>query len=173
MISKFGNHPSTVLLVIVNESVRNTLYQDLVRDGYHVATAADAREAMRFLQMPTLSIGVVVLDVDLPDVSGLNLSTRMREVLPAPPHMICMGVAEPKDILALLQHAHVRRWYPQASVKEIRADVNEAFLAQGWSKGKALAVSATVRKARTTRAPARRQLRLPLRRRLKARPSKN
>lgn len=68
--------PITVLIVDDNESNRYTLRKHLQRAGYAVIEATCGQEALELVkQGPDL----LVLDVKLPDMNGLDISRRLRE----------------------------------------------------------------------------------------------
>jgi CheY-like chemotaxis protein len=124
----FQSHPPAILVVDDDESVRNLMYRALVCDGYWVETAADGREAMRVLQTPMWPIEVVVLDVQLPDVSGVELCARMRQDYPDLPVIVCTGAAGPEEMAQLLQLGVRRYFWKPMTMRELRASV-EASLA--------------------------------------------
>ena len=70
-----------VLIVDDEPDIRETLSGSLASDGYELATAGTAREAL--VQMERGSFDVVVVDIILPEVSGLELLERIRENKPA------------------------------------------------------------------------------------------
>ena len=68
---------ATVLVVDDEPRMRTMLDLALSAAGYGVRTAPDATAAWRLLQEE--SIALVVLDVMMPGVSGLELCQRIRE----------------------------------------------------------------------------------------------
>src|SRR5215468_4699508 len=66
----------TILLVDDEDSVRKVLAFPLERDGYAVVQAADGEEALR--QFPEQSVDLVVLDIMLPRLDGLEVCKRLR-----------------------------------------------------------------------------------------------
>lgn len=128
MISPINaNHQPTILLVEDDELVRDLMVRILVREGYLVETAATGREAMRALQAPLAPIDVVLLDVHLPDVSGIDLTARMRQDHPYLPVIVCTGQAEPEEVAQLLKLG-VRRYFSKPiSMDELLATVEAAL----------------------------------------------
>jgi len=45
---------------------------------------------------------VVVLDLNLPDVSGIDLCARLRELHPNLPVVVCTGSTDPADAAGLI-----------------------------------------------------------------------
>jgi len=70
-----------ILVVDDEASVRDALYKWFREDGYRVDVAADANEALRKLQ--EASWDIVLLDIRLPGIDGLELQRRMREIDPS------------------------------------------------------------------------------------------
>ncbi len=65
-----------VLIVDDHEEVRDLLARTLRRDGHETSTAATAKEARTKLE--SSSIDIVVLDVALPDGSGIDVCRDLR-----------------------------------------------------------------------------------------------
>jgi DNA-binding response OmpR family regulator len=75
--------PVTILLVDDEESIQKLLTYPLEREGYRVVQARDGEEALeRFVEVP---VDLVVLDLMLPKVGGLEVCRRMRRVESAVP----------------------------------------------------------------------------------------
>jgi DNA-binding response OmpR family regulator len=68
---------STVLVVENEAPVRTFLEQQLTDDGFDVLSVARAGEALELVQ--TVSPALVLLDAVLPDGSGFELCSRLRE----------------------------------------------------------------------------------------------
>jgi len=66
------------LLVVDDEVFIRKLYKaEFERDGYAVATAADAGEALQL--MDRIKPDLVILDIELEDTCGLDLLNRLRQ----------------------------------------------------------------------------------------------
>jgi len=88
------------LLVVDDEAVLlETLEYNLVRDGYRVVTAADGREALA--QFAKEHPDLVVLDVMLPDVSGLDVCRAIRRVSQVPILMLTAKGSEIDRVVGL------------------------------------------------------------------------
>jgi DNA-binding NtrC family response regulator len=77
--------PSAVRVLIVDDErlIRWSLSQTLAAAGATVVEAADARSAMEALVAAAPAFDVAVLDVSLPDGSGLGLLAAIRRLRPA------------------------------------------------------------------------------------------
>jgi two-component system, chemotaxis family, chemotaxis protein CheY len=69
-----------VLIVDDSRSIRNEVTDVLTRAGYNVAEAADGAEALSYLAGPA-SVSLVVLDVNMPGMNGLDVKTRNLPIL--------------------------------------------------------------------------------------------
>ena len=67
---------STVLIAEDDRAVRTALTRALELEGYRVTTAPDGAAALEMLERERPD--VVVLDVMMPNVDGLNVCRRMR-----------------------------------------------------------------------------------------------
>ena len=73
----------TFVLVVDDEPhIRRTLSINLRARGYEVETAADGRSALQILAERTPD--VIVLDLGLPDLDGVDVLRRLRDVSPVP-----------------------------------------------------------------------------------------
>jgi CheY-like chemotaxis protein len=84
----------TIMLAIADESARNDLNMALTQAGFVVFTAATARDALGVLRTPATPMDAAVVDVSLPDVSGLHLVGRLKELFPWLPVLIYADSAD-------------------------------------------------------------------------------
>jgi DNA-binding response OmpR family regulator len=90
-------------LVEDDELVRDAMYKALVRAGYLVMTAATGHDAIGLLRTPLSPIDIVLLDIQLPDVSGIDLCARFRELQPNLPVVVCTGCTDPEEAAELIK----------------------------------------------------------------------
>ncbi len=69
----------TVLVVDDERNIRRTLQLVLEGDGYKVLAAESATAALALLASPETPVDLAILDVKLPDFSGLELLERLRK----------------------------------------------------------------------------------------------
>jgi two-component system response regulator RegX3 len=81
-----------VLVVEDEESYRQALVSGLGREGFEVEVAADGLEALRRFEEQTPDI--VLLDILLPGMRGIEVCRRMRELSPVPIVMVSAVDAE-------------------------------------------------------------------------------
>jgi two-component system nitrogen regulation response regulator GlnG len=122
-----GKHQPTVLVVEDDETTRNAMTRVLVREGYLALTAESGHDALGQLRKPLAPIDVVILDVHLPDVSGIDLYARIRELHPDLPVVICTGEAEPEEAARLLEMGVHRYFRKPVAVDELLATVEAAL----------------------------------------------
>jgi DNA-binding response OmpR family regulator len=116
----------TVLLVEDDELALDAMTRTLVRQGYLVLSARDGHEAMSLMTRPLQPINVVVLDLNLPDVSGIDLCTRLRELHPRLPVVVCTGNTDPFDAAGLF-HLGVRHYFHKpVAMADLLASVADA-----------------------------------------------
>ncbi len=90
---------TTVLVVDDDPNIRSVVSRGLRFEGYNVHLAADGPEALRMAR--TLPPDVVVLDVMLPDMDGLEVCRRLRRGLTAPILMLTARDAVPDRVAGL------------------------------------------------------------------------
>jgi two-component system response regulator RegX3 len=93
------DHRPLVLVVDDEESYRQALASGLAREGFAVEVAGDGHEALRLFHR--VHPDLVLLDVMLPDQSGVELCQRLRALAPVPIIMVTARDAEVDVVLGL------------------------------------------------------------------------
>jgi DNA-binding response OmpR family regulator len=75
------DQPARILVVDDEPAIRFTLQRVLERSGYVVTIAADGAEAENVLQRDAFDL--IVADIRMPGISGLELARRARDIQPA------------------------------------------------------------------------------------------
>ena len=115
------------LLVVDDEStVRSAICRLLATTQAHLMEAASAFEAMKLLEQNSRSIDVLLLDIVMPEMDGLELCHWMR--------------AQDMNIPTVLMTGHVTRNIPQ----EIGASPSATFLRKPFSIGQLKEACATL-----------------------------
>jgi DNA-binding response OmpR family regulator len=122
-----AKHEPTVLLVEDDEQTLEAMTVILAQEGYLVLTARTAHDAMATLRRPLSAIDVVVLDVNLPDVNGIDLCTRLRQSYPTVPVIVCSGEARPAEVAKLLELGARRYFQKPISAEELLSTVEAAL----------------------------------------------
>jgi CheY-like chemotaxis protein len=77
-----------ILVIDDDGPIRDVFATILRKAGYEVVTAGDGREAFRNSRPE--SFDVVVTDISMPEMDGIEVITRLREAKPRP-HVIAMS----------------------------------------------------------------------------------
>ena len=93
------NSSSTILLVDDEDSIQTLLTFPLERDGYRVVQARDGEEALR--RFADEAVDLVVLDVMLPRLDGLEVCKRLRSQSNVPIIMLTARGEELDKVLGL------------------------------------------------------------------------
>ena len=120
-------HEPTVLVVEDDDNVRFAMAALLAQEGYQVLTAATAHDALGVLRTPSSPIDVVLLDVHLPDASGIDLCARLRELHPGTPVIVCTGEATPEEAAELLRLGARRYLQKPVTPDELLATVEASL----------------------------------------------
>ncbi|HKT59966.1 MAG TPA: response regulator [Gemmatimonadales bacterium] len=73
----FPSLGATILVVDDERVARRLLYRVLTEDGYRVFEAASAEEAMAVLELAHCYVHLIMLDVVMPEVDGVELGRRI------------------------------------------------------------------------------------------------
>ena len=125
--SSEADHQPTVLVVEDDDLASMSMAATLARESYLVLTAATGHDALGTLRQPLSRIDVVILDVHLPDVSGIDICARLRELYPQLPVIVCTGEATPEEIMQLLRLGARRYFQKPVSPDELLSAVEAAL----------------------------------------------
>jgi DNA-binding NtrC family response regulator len=95
----------TILVVDDNPDIRETTRLSLSREGYEVWLAPDGISAMELMHQPVLASAVctVLLDLIMPNGSGMDLIAYLRKDHPAVPILVCSGTDDSMFLEGILQ----------------------------------------------------------------------
>jgi two-component system response regulator MprA len=95
----------TILVVDDNPDIRETTRLSLSREGYEVWLAPDGISAMELMRQPVLASAVctVLLDLIMPNGSGMDLIAYLRKEHPAVPILVCSGTDDSMFLEGILQ----------------------------------------------------------------------
>lgn len=85
---------SVVLLVEDDAAVRQLQTTVLTSGGFKVQAVANGEDALRLFQMAPDHVGVVVTDVVMPGMSGLDLARQIRTIRPNVPLLFVSGFSD-------------------------------------------------------------------------------
>jgi two-component system cell cycle sensor histidine kinase/response regulator CckA len=83
----------TILLVDDEAMIRNLARQILVNRGYRVLLAEDGVDALEVYRRQADTIDLIIMDVNMPRLSGIACCTRLREINSDVPVLISSGYA--------------------------------------------------------------------------------
>lgn len=118
---------STVLLVDDEPQILEILSSYLTADGYHVVTATKGQEALDLVG--TYSVGLIVLDLMLPDMSGEAVCQAIRKHSRVPILMLTAKSSEADRINGLSIGADdylIKPFSPRELVARVRAIMRRA-----------------------------------------------
>ena len=129
--------PGTTILVVDDERItRRVAYRILSEEGYRVFEAASAEEAISVLDMAHRYVHLVILDVVMPVVDGVELGQEILSQWPS--------------LRLLYMSAHPAEVMAQHGLKELTV----RFLAKPFTHGELLAKVAEALDRRRTSRPA-------------------
>jgi two-component system cell cycle sensor histidine kinase/response regulator CckA len=85
---------ATILLVEDEPPVRSTVRRLLERHGYRVLEAANGHDALSLIAARSSEIRLVVSDMVMPGMGGMELATRLRVLAPKMPVLLMTGYTE-------------------------------------------------------------------------------
>lgn len=91
---------SLILVVDDDERIRDTLY-DLLSEEHDCQTAQTAEEALARLEVD--SYDLVLTDISMPGLSGLELLGRVRQKYPDTPVIIISGISDHEHAQGLIR----------------------------------------------------------------------
>jgi len=92
------SNPTSTILVVEDDSIVRMLIVDVLEElEYKVLEAADGGEALSFVQNDAQTIDLMMTDKGLPDIDGVQLAKKARELRPQLPVLFASGYAENID----------------------------------------------------------------------------
>lgn len=121
-----------VLVVDDEELYRRAIERILHRAGFEVLMARDATEALQ--QVAAESVDLVLCDIQMPGINGLELVRQILEVEPDLPCIVMTGYNTPENSLEALQAGAF--WYLEKPFEHDRLDVIRRLVAQAIEHGR-------------------------------------
>lgn len=90
-----------ILIIDDEEAIRDSLNQRLSREGFEVFVAADGLEGLRAFHAERPDI--VIIDIVMPEMDGLTVCQRIREVAETPIMMLSAEAVKEEDIVQGLE----------------------------------------------------------------------
>ena len=118
-----------VLVVEDDPSVRSVAARMLARQGYEVALAASAEEALRLAQSSERGFDLVITDVVMPGMDGGELAAELRQRIPHIKVLFTSGFTDDAVVRHGVLHAEVPFLQKPYSVTSLAAKVREVLAA--------------------------------------------
>lgn len=117
-----------ILVVDDEQSIRGVVEQSLLRKGYKVTLATCGEEALLALKAPADPVKLVLTDLTMPNMNGLDLAKIILERFPGIPVVLQTGQGEEED---LEENAHVHGitslLYKPFNPRDVQALVREVL----------------------------------------------
>ncbi len=139
------SRPSRILLVDDEMSIQRTVVPLLRSRGYEVEAATTGREALSALdpQPPD----VIILDLGLPDIDGLEVCSRIRARFDVPIIVLSARGAEPQKVAALDQGADdyvTKPFGPEELLARVRAALRRTLTSPEPASGQMVRGDVTI-----------------------------
>ncbi len=119
----------TLLLVDDEEHVSAALERLLRYDGYRILRANSARQGLEILA--SHEVGVVISDQRMPEMSGVEFLTRVKELYPETIRIVLSGTADFDSVKEAINQGAIYKFFSKPWDNEVlRVDVMEAFWRQ-------------------------------------------
>jgi DNA-binding NtrC family response regulator len=124
MSAKSGE-PCRILYVEDDPTSARLVKMIAEKEGYTVALAANERECMKLLaEEPP---GLFLIDLTLPDTSGLDLMSRLREKHPAIPAIVVTASDSIQDVIGAMQRGAVDYLTKPVDARRMLVSIGNAF----------------------------------------------
>jgi two-component system, cell cycle sensor histidine kinase and response regulator CckA len=101
--------PTRIILVVDDEpGVRRLVCQMLAREGYGTVEAETGRQALALLVSNPGRISLVVSDVRMPEMNGLELEQAIRDCWPGFPVILMTGEVTREWVVRLVREVPLR-----------------------------------------------------------------
>jgi two-component system probable response regulator PhcQ len=117
--------PVTLLIVDDEPAILKALQRIVRDDGYKVLTALDGEEALRLVAAE--SVDIVLSDMDMPGMSGLDLMVRLRRNHPAAVRLLLTGRGTLAAAVGAINDGEVYRFMTKPwDIDELREVLRQA-----------------------------------------------
>jgi DNA-binding response OmpR family regulator len=120
-LKKRGNNMKTILIVDDEPNIRLLYKEEFLKDGYSVLEADNGISA--FNQLKNKDIDLVILDIKMPEMDGLDFLTKMRKGEHKIPVILCTAYGQHKQ--DLVSWAADRYIVKSGDLTELKNNVHE------------------------------------------------
>ncbi len=86
-----------ILIIDDEEEIRELLSYNLIKEGFHVSSAANGKEGLGVLAQSKNDIDLILLDVMMPDMDGIEVCDSIRKSPDSENVIICFLTARNED----------------------------------------------------------------------------
>lgn len=87
--------PKTLLILDDEDTIRTIYQEEFEEEGYRIFSSGNAREALETVR--TSPVDLIVLDIRMPDMDGLEFLGKVREISSHIPIIICTAYSSYKQ----------------------------------------------------------------------------
>jgi two-component system cell cycle sensor histidine kinase/response regulator CckA len=120
----------TILIIDDEEGIREMLTDSLEDLGYAVASCKDGVEAVDFYRAHQTEVGIVILDMTMPRMSGAECFTQLQAINPAVKVIVSTGGSFDQDVRQMRKQGVLHFIPKPVSVDDIVALIDQ-ILAEG------------------------------------------
>ena len=114
---------ANILLAEDDAAERGLLARGLAGDGHNVAEAENGMIALQKLQADPMAFGVLVTDVDMPELDGIELARRALAAKPGLKVLLITGYAGSMERAADVLALGARHLVKPVPLEKVRAEV--------------------------------------------------
>jgi two-component system, cell cycle sensor histidine kinase and response regulator CckA len=100
--------PTTILVVDDERAVRALVKSVLEKHGYAILEAVSGEQALELLTQGPSEVALILTDIVMPGMSGVDLATRLQQLKPMLPVLLMTGFTD-EDTEALHRFAYIRK----------------------------------------------------------------
>ncbi|TPW13270.1 MAG: response regulator receiver protein, partial [Halothiobacillaceae bacterium] len=116
----------TILLVDDEENILSALTRLLRRDGYHILRANRGAAGLEILT--TNTVGVIISDQRMPEMTGVEFLTQVRKLYPNTIRIVLSGYTDLKSVTDAINEGDIYKFLTKPwDDEQLRFNVREAF----------------------------------------------
>lgn len=116
---------NSILVVDDEDMLRRVMCRTLESAGFTIISAADGDEGLRRYKDHRASIALLVLDITMPGLNGIELLAEIRRLTPGIPAIIASGYDRPDELASTLNVPHTRFLQKPFSLQALRDAASE------------------------------------------------
>ena len=114
--ARLAGHAPTVLLIEDDPAVLRIIAKLLRSHGYHVLTGQAGSESLRVVEQHAADIDVVIVDIVLPDMTGMQVAALITAKHPATPIIFATGVGNVGELKGIEEKRLLRKPFTESDL---------------------------------------------------------